>query len=372
MPFGLCIAPSTFQRLMQLVLAGLQWSVCLVYLDDIIIYSRSIAEHLYRLWLVLQRLRHGGLKIKPSKCHFLNKSVKYLGHIISAEGIRTDPDKTAVIHQWPAPTKLKELRQFLGFASYYRQFIKNFANIAAPLYKLTEKQTSWEWTYQHRPGQQHTNADSLSRIDHSNQCGETMLDEQAINAISSVSKWVPEWSIDELKAHQSKDPDIKEMINWIQTNTLPKTFPREVSQKLQTLWCQCQQLQIGQDGILYRLWEDVRGRGSNPELQIVLPLEMVFIVLTQLHDSATAGHLGIQKTLDKVQRRFYWPGQRRDVEDWCRSCSKCKAGKLPVRPHHAPMQIETAGKPLQRVSMDILGPLPETKRHNRYILVIGD
>ena len=121
---------------LQFVLAGLQWSVCLVYLDDIIIYSRSIAEHLYRLRLVLQRLRHGGLKSKPSKCHFLNKSVKYLGHIISAEGIRTDPDKIAVIHQWPAPTNLKELRQFLGFASYYRRFIKTFANIAAPLYKL--------------------------------------------------------------------------------------------------------------------------------------------------------------------------------------------------------------------------------------------
>ena len=115
---------------MQLVL---QWPACLVYLDDIIIYSRSIAEHLYRLRLVLQRLRHDGLKIKPSKCHFLNKNVKYLGHTISAEGIRTDPDKTAVIHQWSAPTNLKELRQFLGFASYYRRFIKLFANISAPL-----------------------------------------------------------------------------------------------------------------------------------------------------------------------------------------------------------------------------------------------
>ena len=72
--------------------------------------------------------------------------MKYLGRIISAEGIQTDPDKTAVIHQWPAPTNLKEIRQFLGFASYYRRFIKNFANVAAPLYKLTEKQTSWEWT----------------------------------------------------------------------------------------------------------------------------------------------------------------------------------------------------------------------------------
>ena len=144
------------------------------------------------------------------------------------------------------------------------------------------------------------------------------------------------------------------MINWILTNALPKNFPSEVSQKLQTLWCQRQQLQIGQDGIQYRLWEDVIGGGSNPELQIVLPLELVFIVLTQLHDSATAEHLGIRKTLDKVQRRFYWPGRRQDVEDWCRSCSKCIARKLPVRPHHAPMQTETAGKRLQRVSVDIL------------------
>ena len=252
------------------------------------------------------------------------------------------------------------------------RWLFNFKEPEGQIARWIERLAEFTFTIEHRPGQQHTNADSLSRIDHCNQCGETMLDEQANNAISSVSKWVPEWSIDELKAHQSKDPDIKEMINWIQTNTLPKTFPREVSQKLQTLWCQRQQLQIGQDGILYRLWEDVRGRGSNPELQIVLPLEMVFIVLTQLHGSAIAGHLGIRKTLDKVQRCFYWPGQRRDVEDWCRSCSKCIARKLPVRPHHAPMQIETAGKPLQRVSMDILGPLPETKRQNRYILVIGD
>ena len=252
------------------------------------------------------------------------------------------------------------------------RWLFNFKEPEGQIARWIERLAEFTFTIEHRPGQQHTNADSLSRIDHCKQCGETMLHEQATNSISSVSKWVPEWSIDELTAHQSKDPDIKEMINWIQTNTFPKTFPREFSQKLQTLWCQCQQLQIGQDGILYRLWEDVRGGRSNPELQIVLPLEMVSIVLTQLHDSATAGHLGMRKTLDKVQSCFYWPGQRRDVEDWCRSCLKCITRKLPVRPHHAPMQTETAGKPLQRVSMDILGPLPETKRQNRYILVIGD
>ena len=137
------------------------------------------------------------------------------------------------------------------------RWLFNFKEPEGQIARLIERLAEFTFTIEHRPGQQHTNADSLSRIDHCKQCGETMLDEQATNSISSVSKWVPEWSIDELKAHQSKDPDIKEMINWIQTNTLPK-IPREVSQKLQTLWCQRQQLQIGQDGILYRLWEDVR------------------------------------------------------------------------------------------------------------------
>ena len=139
--YPLSIGMTTVIQLEQIVLAGLQWSVCLVYLDDIIIYSRSIAELLYKLQLVLLRLRYGGLKIKSFKCHCFKKNID----IISAVGIRTDPDKTAVIHQWPAPTNLKELQQCLGFASY-RRLIKNFANIAAPLYKLTEKQTSWEWT----------------------------------------------------------------------------------------------------------------------------------------------------------------------------------------------------------------------------------
>ena len=146
MPFGLTNAPSTFQRLMSMVLAGLSWVTCLVYLDDIIIFSRTVEEHLQRLTDVLQRLKEAGLKIKPSKCHLHCKSVRYLGYVVSEKGIAADADKIKCVENWPTPTDHESLRQFLGFASYYRKFIRNFADTAAPLHALTEKSKPWHWT----------------------------------------------------------------------------------------------------------------------------------------------------------------------------------------------------------------------------------
>ena len=109
MPFGLCNAPATFQRLMDLVLSGLQWAHCLVYLDDVIILGRSFEEHIQNLGLVLQRLRAAGLKIKPSKCAFLQQEVKYLGHVVSRKGTHPDPSKTERIASWPTPETAKDV-----------------------------------------------------------------------------------------------------------------------------------------------------------------------------------------------------------------------------------------------------------------------
>eukprot|EP00731_Ephydatia_muelleri_P003083 Em0001g3083a len=124
------------------------WSTCLVYLDDIIVFSQTVEEHFTRLADVLRRLNEAGLKLKPSKCQLFRKSVQYLGYVVSEKGIEIDPAKTSCVKNWPVPNNHETLRQFLGFASYYRKFIQNFAEIAAPLHALTEKTKSWQWTEQ--------------------------------------------------------------------------------------------------------------------------------------------------------------------------------------------------------------------------------
>ena len=146
MPFGLCNAGATFQRLMDVVMTGLHLDVCQVYLDDIIVFSKTVEEHLERVITILGRLRSAGLKLKPEKCSLMQRSVSFLGHVVSGEGIATDPEKTRAVADWPIPTSVKEVRSFLGLAGYYRRFVKGFADMAAPLHALTKKNQPFIWT----------------------------------------------------------------------------------------------------------------------------------------------------------------------------------------------------------------------------------
>ncbi len=518
MPFGLCNAPATFQRLMERVLQGLHWSTCLVYLDDIIIFSASVGDHLARLDEVLARLREAGLKLKPSKCQLLRKSVHYLGHVVSERGVETDPAKIECIANWPTPSNTKELKSFLGLASYYRRFVKGFAKVAFPLHRLSEKKV-WAWSDEceqafnslkhrlitapvltlpsfdqdfvldvdasgnglgavlsqavdggeqvvgyasrtltkaeksycatrrellalvwgirhfrpylygreftartdhnslkwlhnfrepegqvarwleilaeynfrviHRPGPQHVNADTLSRLP-CRQCGQMestgqdipvsddILNTQVrkeeqlpeVATVSSSNSCLPSWTAEELKSLQSADPSLHQAIVWLSTGSMPSRSPSRYPH-LQSLWSQRHHLLL-KDGILYRRWEDVPGGGSNKRLQLVLPPQLATDVLSTLHNSTTAGHLGVKKTLEKVRSRFYWYKQRQDVTGWCKSCPTCASRKPESKKRRAPLQIEPAHHPLERIAMDILGPLPETERGSKYILVIGD
>ena len=146
MPFGLCNAPSTFQRLMETVLAGLQWKIALIYLDDVIVFGSSVEEVVDRLQVIFTRLREAKLKLKPQKCHLFQREVLYLGHIVSERGVSTDPAKVEVVATWPTPTNVTEVRSFLGLASYYRRFIYKFSDVARPLTALTKKENPFIWT----------------------------------------------------------------------------------------------------------------------------------------------------------------------------------------------------------------------------------
>jgi hypothetical protein len=131
---------------METVVSSLQWEICLIYLDDIIIFARDFNTEMLHLRAVFQRLRSAGLRLKAKKCRLFQRSVVFLGHVVSAEGVSTDPDKVAAVRAWPTPQSVTEVRSFLGLASYYRRYIRGYASIAKCLHKLTEKNKKFVWT----------------------------------------------------------------------------------------------------------------------------------------------------------------------------------------------------------------------------------
>ena len=146
MPFGLCNAPATFERLMENVLRGLLRKICLVYLDDVIVFANSPEELLDRLGQVLQRFHTAGLKLAPKKCQLFQKEVRYLGHIVSEKGIAADPEKLEAVKNWPVPQDQHEVRSFLGLCSYYRRFVKDYAHITTSLNQLMGTHSPFIWT----------------------------------------------------------------------------------------------------------------------------------------------------------------------------------------------------------------------------------
>ena len=146
MPFGLCNAPATFERLMSQVLRGLQWERCLVYIDDILIFGRLFQEALQNLTVVLNRVSQYGLQLKAAKCNLFCTEVAFLGHVLGREGLSCDPNKLAAVREWVTPTNARGVREFLGFTGYYRRFVKDFATISAPLVSLLIKDARFMWT----------------------------------------------------------------------------------------------------------------------------------------------------------------------------------------------------------------------------------
>ena len=143
--FGLTNAPATFQALINSILGPELSRYCLVYLDDIVVFSPSPEEHMRHLRAVLQRLREHQLFAKASKCRFAQRKISFLGHEVSAEGIAPDGSKVQVVKDWPTPRNVKDLRSFMGLAQYFRKFIQGFSTLTAPLTSLFRKGATWKW-----------------------------------------------------------------------------------------------------------------------------------------------------------------------------------------------------------------------------------
>jgi hypothetical protein len=144
MPFGLANAPAQFTLLMNSVLKGI--ACCVVFMDDILVFSKTLENHHQDLLNVLQRLREHTLYAAPEKCELYCSSVGYLGHIITPQGTRVVPAKSNAAKDWPAPKNLKELRQFLGLSEFYRHFVHMYSKIAKPLTDLLAANTPYVWS----------------------------------------------------------------------------------------------------------------------------------------------------------------------------------------------------------------------------------
>ena len=531
LPFGCCNGPPTFQRLMEHVLAGLQWKICLLYLDDIIIFSKTFEDHVEQLGQVLKRIGEAGLKVAPKKCHFFQSEVNFLGHIVTKDGVATDPSKTQCVKDWPQPKNVKEVRQYLGLCAYYRRYVENFAQIARPLHRLTEKDRPFQWTEEcqkafnqlkrlltsspilaypipgidyildsdasleslgsvlsqvqdghervicyysrsftksernycvtrkellaivdsvkhfhhylygskcivrtdhgslswllrfsnpeaqlarwfetlslydititYRPGRLHSNSDAVSRIpcNWCNHCAkQEALDMQrtekkamtsdpvrkmtlrsdvqvdnndSVEETSQSSAWMTNKTLQELRNGQLNDPAIRLVLNWKETSDHKPKWD-EISPLGPTskyYWSQWDRLKVI-SGVLYREWYEIKG--GPPRLQLVLPEIWREEVMALLHNNICAGHLGIHRTIARLRARFYWVGYKEDIVNKCNRCHVCQARKMPTLPSKAPLKPYIVGIPMERIQIDLVGPLPETKLGNKYVLTITD
>lgn len=180
-----------------------------------------------------------------------------------------------------------------------------------------------------------------------------------------------EFSNEELRRKQLQDSDISPLLRWKEKGVDRPTWEMVSSESRATkaYWNQWERLELSK-GVLYRRWESDEGDSSM--LQLIVPKSLRPDVLKLLHDAKSAGHLGVAKTLGRVRQRFYWHRCSQTVRDWCRKCDVCAASKRPQRRPRAAMKSYNVGAPMERIALDVLGPLPETDNGNKYVLVVAD
>ena len=525
MAMGLCNGVATFQRLMEYILAGLNWQTCLIYIDDIIVFADSFESHLARLSQVLDRIAEQGLKVSPKKCFLFQRRVSFLGHIVSTEGISADPTKIESVKTWPSPKTITDVRSFMGTCSYYRRFIKDFAAIARPMHKLTEKNCPFNWTEEcetafqklkitlitapvlgfpdmskhflldtdasgfgigavlsqvtdgkevviayfskalskaqrqycvtrrellavilgvkhfhhylygtrfivrtdhgsltwllrfknpegqmarwlqmlntynfeiiHRPGRQHGNADGLSRRPcfPCNYC--SRQDQKEMNSSSNEtiehlyrtkkqeSKstpsldddnfmfWFQHKSNEEMQMAQTKDLVLLKLYNLkMENKDRPDWADVSIENvKLKKYWSQWDRILLI-NNVLYRKW--INTTTEENILQLLLPEVWKNDVMKMLHDDPQSGHLGIHRTVSRAQNRFYWVDYKPDIIKWVHNCTICNSRKQPHRKAKSKMKQYCVGAPMERVALDLIGPLPLSHKGNKYVLIVSD
>ncbi|UYV63051.1 hypothetical protein LAZ67_2002979 [Cordylochernes scorpioides] len=424
MPFGLCNAPATFERMMDTVLKGLKWNICLCYLDDMVVYGPSFEEHLKRLKVVLECLQQSGLNVNHEKCLFGSRQLKILGHVVNENGIHPDPEKVEAILKFPSPKSIPDIRSLLELCSYYRRFVENFSHKAKPLNDLLKNDVKFCWNKENENAFKILKEALTSKpvLGHFIEDAETHIHTDAsgygIGAVLIQIQGGPYLfgrNFTVVTDHHSlcwlaglKDPS-RRLARWalrlqefditvvyksgrkhndadcLSRNPVPEEqedFPNIISiidiraeqsrdPNLANIIDKIEQTGPFKgfevmDGVLYKRNYEPYGR----QRLLVLPKQMRLEILKNLHDAPTAGHLGFAKTYDRARKRFFWGGMYKTIRQYIAHCRECQRRKsVPQRPPGQLMPIPPANFPFQKIGMDLLGRFPVTNQGNKWIIV---
>ncbi|GFU55456.1 hypothetical protein TNCV_2812721 [Trichonephila clavipes] len=413
MPFGLCNAPATFERMMDNLLRHFKWTMCLCYLDDIIVFSETFEDHLIRLRLVLKCLQEAGLKLNSKKCLFAAQEVKILGHLVSSNGVRPDPDKIKArwkhltvlrkhlldpvlgMYDERASTEIHTDASGYGIGAFLVQIQNNVEKVIAYAsrtltkaeknYSTTEREClAIVWaTNKFRPyifGKHFTVV-----TDHHSLCWLMNLKDPS----GRLARWalrLQEHDFDVKyktgKKHSDAGRSFEKSSGRGNGNTRQifsshdEYEPCDGTEKDQDL-AKLKLLSNSSkneefrfiDGILCRKNFDPDGKLWLP----VIPKHLRADILRHFHDAPTAGHLGFAKTYDRIRKRFYWPGMYRNVVRYVMHCRECQRRKsVPQRPPGRLVPIPPATVPFHRIGIDLLGRFPKSAHGNKWIIVCTD
>ncbi|KAJ9507837.1 hypothetical protein QJQ45_019250, partial [Haematococcus lacustris] len=467
LPFGLCNAPATFQQLMNDVFKPHLDDFVLVYLDDILVFSKSAADHERHLHLTLSLLRQHQLCANLAKCAFWLDTVDFLGHIVSAAGIQPDPTKVKAVLDWPAPQDKHQLRSFLGTANYYRRLLHHHAHRVLPLTDLLRDEQPWRWG----EAEQRAFADIKAAMASSPVVRPpdfslpfTVKTDASLFAIGAVLTQQDSSGAEYVVAYESRKlnpaqvnypaherellavlhalttwrhyllgrPFIVETDNsatthvltqsnltgrqmrWTQRlaefditfvhkagkhHTVPDALSRRPDHQLTALSI------VDPDPYFFSTFD--RHAPADPAYQAALsqalsppspssPTHLQVIegrlyttstpprlyipssplraqLLHEAHDAHTAAHLGRAKTLERLQRHFYWPQMHKTVQEYVRTCDKCQRNKATNQlPPGLLQPLPIPSRNWHQVSMDFIGPLPATPRGHTMIFTVVD
>ena len=464
LPFGLTNAPATFMHLMHSIFREQLDDFIVIFLDDILVYSRDLSSHVAHVKKTFEILRQHSLFAKVSKCEFFRSSVHYLGHVVSEQGLSPDPAKVQAVANWKVPMNVSEVRSFLGLAGYYRRFIKNFARIAAPLTNLTRKNHPFAWSLregeafnqlktvlQNAPVLQLADQqkDYIVTTDASDYAMGAVLSQvwddgehpvafesrkmnpaeqnyptherELLAVIHALRTWrhyllgrkfIIVSDHHSLKYLQTQPQLSRRQARWLEflaefdfeivhrpgkSNVVADALSRLNNIEVQDLGAVKKSIKredlfkgleqaYKKDNETKRILENLdaekdfcviqnkiyyTGKGR---LQLYLPIgEIRDLILNECHDSRYAGHLGMKKTEELVQRDFFWPTLHQDVTSYVQTCEECQRNKASNQRSAGLLQpLEVPSQRWERVSMDFITHLPRTRAGYDSLLVIVD